>query len=198
MRARNKKIVGHVIESPGGYTAQVLRRGTSRGTTVEREQTGFGERTAAEQWAAQALAGFLAERTARKTAKREQRLRAAQRRKMQADWFAQQTYQSLAEHCAANGEHSAEARAAIKSRAETLWQEIAFRALKQGEPENRAFAWANEAVGRNGTQRWAKAVSGDLDRLAGLARELAMANARRLAAVGSVFVEVEAKQGGRR
>ena len=192
MGARNKKIVCHVIESPGGYTAQVLRRGTSRGTTVEREQTGFGERTA------QALAGFLAERTTRKTAKREQRLRAAQRRKTQADWFAQQTYQSLAEHCAANGEHSAEARAAIKSRAETLWQEIAFRALKQGEPENRAFAWANEAVGRNGTQRWAKAVSGDLDRLAGLARELAMANARRLAAVGSVFVEVEAKQGGRR
>ena len=196
--SRPKKISCSVIKSSSGYTAQVIRRGTSRGTTIEREQTGFGDRASAEQWAAQALAGFLAVREARKLAKHESRLRARQRGKVRDDWFAQQTYQSLAAHCAANGEYSAEARAKIQSQAETLWQEIAFRALKQGEPENRAFAWADEAVGCNRTQWWAKAVSGDLDRVAGLARELAMANARRLAAVGNVFVEVEAKQGGRR
>lgn len=192
--SRPKKNSCCVFKSSSGYTAQVIRRGTSRGTTVAREQTGFGERASAEQWAAQALAGFLAVREARKLAKREGRLRARQRAKVRAEWLAQQTYQSLAAHCEANGEHRVAALAAIKSQAETLWQEIAFRAMKQGEPETRAIEWANEAVGVTGAQRWAKALGGDLDRLAGFAYELAIANARRLLAVGKVFLEVEAKQ----
>jgi|GEM_PF-4511362 len=192
--SRPKKISCSVIKSSSGYTAQVIRRGTSRGTTIEREQTGFGDRASAEQWAAQALAGFLAVREARKLAKHESRLRARQRGKVRAEWLAQQTYQSLAAHCEANGEHSVAALAAIKNQTETLWQEIAFRAIKQGEPETRAIEWANEAVGRNEAQRWAKALGGDLDRLAGFTSDLAIANARRLLAVGKVFLEVQAKQ----
>ncbi|NBQ58556.1 MAG: DUF3622 domain-containing protein [Opitutaceae bacterium] len=188
--SRSKKISCCVIKSAGGYTAQVLRRGTARGTTVEREQTGFTERASAEQWAAQALAGFLAVREAHKLAKRKSRRRAGERCKARAEWLALQTLQSLAAHCEANGEYREVALDEIKSKAETLWQEIVFRAIKQGEGEKRAFAWANESVGRNWTERWGKALSGDLDRLTGFTRDLAIANAKRTLAIGNLFVEV--------
>ena len=91
--------------------------------------------------------------------------------------LAKLSYRELAER-AQTGSRSAARE--LKDRAELLWQEIAFRALKAGEPEAVAMRWANEAVGRNWTQRLERAAAGILDQVAGGVDAQAVANARRI------------------
>jgi hypothetical protein len=93
--------------------------------------------------------------------------------------LAKLSYRELAERAQAG---SRSATLALKDRAELLWQEVAFRALKAGEPEAVALQRANEAVGRNWTQRLDRAAAGILDQVAGEVDALAVANARRIAA----------------
>lgn len=69
----------------------------------------------------------------------------------------------------------------LKYRADLLWQEVAFRALKRGETESAAIELANNVVGKNWSQRLAKATSGDLDHVGSAVADMAFANASWLA-----------------
>lgn len=154
------------------YSARVVRRRTSRGTTVEREQGGFPDHAAAVAWGEAALAQYLAGRQDRNARRRAAK---ARRRKHDA-WLDQQTLQKLAELSALDHE----ALSLLKWRADLLWQEIAFRALKRGETEAAALDLANRVIGKNWTQRLAKALRGDLDHAHEATTDMAVANAVRL------------------
>jgi hypothetical protein len=91
--------------------------------------------------------------------------------------LAKLSYRELAERVQTG---SRSATSALRDRTELLWQEVAFRALKAGEPEAVAIRQANEAVGRNWTQRLERAAAGILDQVAGGVDAQAVANARRI------------------
>ena len=149
-----------VTQSGTQFVARVVRRRTSRGTTVEKEAT-FEDRPSAEQWGASALAEYL---ESRRVARQKEKTAQGRRREGQA-WLSDQTFQGLADHIRQHGPRARLAQRELKERAELLWQEVGFRAWKSGMEENAAVSLANQDVGRNWTERLAKSLSGDLDRI---------------------------------
>jgi len=76
-------------------------------------------------------------------------------------------------------------------------EEIAFRALKRGNCEKHAYELANEVIGKNWKERFAKALAGDLDHADEAARDMAVANAVRLTLLDEAVVkDAEATAGG--
>jgi hypothetical protein len=166
-----------VTQSGAQFVARVVRRRTSRGTTVEKEAT-FEDRPSAEQWGASALAEYLeSRRVARQKQKTTQTKRRKGHRESQA-WLSDQTFQGLADHITQHGPRASLAQKELKERAELLWQEVGFRALKSGMEESAAISLANQDVGRNWAERLAKSRSGDLDRISAAVTEAAVKNAK--------------------
>jgi len=81
-----------------------------------------------------------------------------------------------------------------------LWEEIAFRALKRGNCEKHAYELANEVIGKNWKERFAKALAGDLDHADEAARDMAVANAVRLTLLDEAVVKdaEDGERGGHR
>ena len=77
----------------------------------------------------------------------------------------------------------------LKERAELLWQEVGFRAFKNGMEENAAVSLANQEVGRNWTERLAKSRSGDLDRISAAVHEAAVKNAKAIRDAGTLILQ---------
>lgn len=59
----------------GRFCARVVRRRTSRGTTIERERKGFASRQEAHEWAEKELADYLRQREALRVRRRESKRR---------------------------------------------------------------------------------------------------------------------------
>ena len=175
-----KKYGTRIREESGGFTAEVIRRRTSRGTNVERTRGGFPNYEEAKTWAAAALAEYLALRQQRATVNRVRRRRARERRRLRDAWLEVQTLQGLAQAFEGNREHGGAARELLKSKLESLWAEVAYRVLRNGASERVAGTIANEEVGKNWTERLQKALDGELDRVAKGVSLIALANARRL------------------
>lgn len=185
-----KKYDSIVLASNLGFMAQVVRRRTSRGTTVEDSRDGFKTQAEAAAWGAQALAAYLARRESRRVARRESKKRGRARRAEEAEWLRQQTYKSLVE-CVESGVPRAKAaNAEFKGRAESLLGEIAFRAFQGGTPRKQAIALAREHIGRNWTERRQKALLGILDALDKGVCDMAVANAGRILNTALVFQEL--------
>ena len=158
-----------VTQSGAQFVARVVRRRTSRGTTVEKEAT-FQDRPSAEQWGASALAEYL---ESRRVARQKEKTAQGRRREGQA-WLSEQTFQGLANHITQHGPRARLAQKELKERAELLWQEVGFRALKNGMEESAAISLAS----RNWAERLAKSRSGDLDRISAAVTEAAVKNAK--------------------
>lgn len=173
-----------IHNADGSWIARVVRRKTSKGSVVERERAGFDTQDAAQSWVTEQLALYLAqrkERTAQKNAKRSaHRIHRAER----AAVVGKYSYRELAER----SEHELDCRAEFKAKAELLWQEIAFRMLKEDASDDEAFAEADARVGRKYQERLDKAKSGLLDTVLFGVRQTAFANAQFLVqqAVGSL------------
>lgn len=165
-----------IHNADGSWIARVIRRKTSKGSVVERERTGFDTQENAQTWASEQLALYLAgrkERTAQKNAKRSaHRIRQAER----AAVVGKYNYRELAER----SEYELDCRAEFKAKAELLWQEIAFRMLKEGASDDEAFAEADDRVGRKYWDRISKAKSGLLDTVLFGVHQMACANAQYL------------------
>lgn len=159
-----------------GFLARVVRRRTSRGTTVEREQGNFPDRNTAVAWGEAQLAEYLTDLEARKVRRKQSRAENRAKRKERDAWLESQTLQSLGTF---SGSHR-DAAETLKWKSEALWQEIALRALKRGETEADAIDLANQTVGKNWSQRLAKALNGDLDHVSEAVTDMARANALRL------------------
>ena len=163
-----------IHNADGSWAARVIRRKTSKGSVVERERAGFDTQENARTWASEQLALYLAdrkERTAQKNAKRTaHRIRQAER----ASVVSKYSYRELAER----SEHELDCRTAFKAKTELLWQEIAFRMLKENASDDEAFAEANARVGRKYHERLDKAKSGLLDTVLFGVRQMAFANAQ--------------------
>lgn len=163
-----------IHNADGSWVARVIRRKTSKGPVVERERVGFDTQENAQAWASEQLVLYLAdrkERTAQKNARRStHRIRQAER----AAVVGRYSYSELAER----SEHELDCRAEFKAKAELLWQEIAFRMLKEGASDDEAFAEANARVGRKYWDRLSKAKSGLLDTVLFGVHQMAFANAQ--------------------
>ena len=77
----------------------------------------------------------------------------------------------------------------LKERAELLWEEVGFRALKSGMEEKAAVSLANQEVGRNWTERLAKSRSGDLDRISAAVHEAAVKNAKAIRDAATLILQ---------
>jgi hypothetical protein len=179
----SKKYSVIVERVDGAFTARVVRRRTSKGTTIEREQAGFSDQLSAKAWGEAALTQYLARR-----AQRAENRRARRNRQRERDaWLDAQPLQKLVELADAKDKRALDL---LRYKADLLWQEIGFRALKRGESEDTAVALANKVVGRNWTQRLAKAASGDLDHVKSAVHDMAVANAVRLALVAHEAAQI--------
>lgn len=172
----SKKFGVSIQQTDDGFVARVIRRRTSCGTVVEREHGGFADRASAEDWGDAALAAYLADRRDRNARKTANRRAARERRHERHVWLAAQTLQKLAEI----SDTDRDASALLEDCAGLLWSEVAFRALKRGETEDAAVFLADTVVGKNWTQRLAKAMKGDLDHVHEAIADMALANAVRL------------------
>src|SRR5215469_9317359 len=76
-----------VTRSGTQFVARVVRRRTSRGTTVEKEAT-FEDRPSAEQWGASALAEYLESRRVARQKKKTAQARAREGRREGQAWLA--------------------------------------------------------------------------------------------------------------
>lgn len=183
--SKGKKYSAFTIHNADGFwVARVVRRKTSKGSVVERERAGFDSQENAQAWATEQLALYLVqrkERTAQKNVKRSaHRIRQAER----AAVVAKYSYRELAER----SEHELDCHAVFKAKAELLWQEIAFRMLKDGASDDEAFAEADARVGRKYQERLDEAKSGLLDVVEFGVHQTAFANAQFLVqqAVGNL------------
>lgn len=84
------------------------------------------------------------------------------------------SFRELAER----SEHELDCRAEFKAKAELLWQEVAFRMLKEDASDDEAFAEADACVGRKYPERMNKAKAGLLDTVVFGTRQMAFANAQ--------------------
>src|SRR5215469_13524966 len=175
-----------VTRSGTQFVARVVRRRTSRGTTVEKEAT-FEDRLSPEQWGASALAEYLKSRRVARQKKKTAQARAREGRREGQAWLSDQTYQGLANHIDMGRAHLAQRE--LKERAELLWQEVGFRAFKNGMEENAAVSLANQEVGRNWTERLAKSWSVDLDRISAAVHEAAVKNAKAIRDAGTLILQ---------
>jgi len=173
-----------IHDADGAWVARVVRRKTSKGSVVERELAGFDSQITGQEWATEQLALYLAQRkeqTAQKNAKRSaHRIRKAER----ATLVGKYSFRELAER----SEHDLDCRAELKAKTELLWQEVAFRMLKEEASDDEAFAEANARVGKKHQERMDKAKSGLLDTVVFGTRQQAFANAQFLLAqaVGNI------------
>lgn len=169
----SKKYHAYAISSDGLWVARVRRR-SSKGIIIEKELAGFDNQENAQVWATEQLALYLAQRKeqiAKRNAKRSaHRIRQAER----AALVGKYSYRELAER----SEHELDCRAEFKAKVELLWQEIAFRMLKEDASDDEAFAEADTRVGRKYQERLDKAKSGLLDTVAFGTRQMAFANAQ--------------------
>jgi Protein of unknown function (DUF3622) len=185
-----KKFDITVVQTVAGeFTASVIRRRTSRGTTVERQRAGFTDRESAVTWAQSELANYLAIRERRKENQKKNRKERRVREALCEAWIEVQTLKSLAECIRGGGQYAISARHALQRKAEMLWEEIAFRALKRGDCEKHAYELANEIIGKKWKERFVKALAGDLDHADEAARDMAVANAVRLTLLGEAVVK---------
>ena len=179
-----KHSVFTVHDADGSWIARVIRRKASKGSVVERELAGFDSQKAAQEWATEQLALYLAQRkeqTAQKNAKRSaHRVRKAERAALVGNY----SFRELAER----SEHELDCRIEFKAKADLLWQEVAFRMLKEDANNDEAFAEADARVGRKYQERMNKAETGLLDTVVFGMRQMAFANAQFLLqqAVGSI------------
>ena len=166
----------------------MVRRRTSRGTTVEKEAT-FEDPPSAEQWGASALGEYL---ESRKVARQKEKTAKTRRREGHREnqaWLSAQTFQGLADHITQRGPRASLAQRELKERAESFWQEVSFRASKNGREESAAVYLANHDVGRNWTERLAKSLSGDLDRISAAVHEAAAKNAIAVRDAGTLIFQ---------
>ena len=163
-----------VCDLSGTWAGRVVRRRTSCGTVIERECSGFPSREEAQTWAAGQLEIYLSQRKERTVRRNANRLAAKVRRTARKAVLAKYSYRELALRSATEADCLAE----FKYRADLLWQEIAFRCLKEGAANNEAIAEANERVGKKYLERLNKAQSGLLDTIAFGTRQMAFANAQ--------------------
>lgn len=173
-----------IHNADGSWVARVVQRKTSKGSVIERERAGFDSQEDAQAWATEQLALYLTqrkERTLQKNAKRSsRRIRQAER----AALVGKYSFRELAER----SEHELDCREKFKVEAELLWQEIAFRMLKEDASDDEAFAEADARVGRKYWERISKAKSGLLDIVLFGVHQMAFANAQFLVqqVVGSI------------
>jgi Protein of unknown function (DUF3622) len=185
-----KKFDINVVQTAAGeFTASVIRRRTSRGTTVERQQAGFTDRERATAWAQSELANYLAMRERRRENQKKNRKERRVAEAVCEAWIAAQTLKSLAECIRHGGHYAISAEHALQCKAEMLWEEIAFRALKRGDCENHAYELANKVIGKKWKDRFAKALAGELDHADQAVRDMAVANAVRLQLLGEAVVK---------
>jgi len=182
--ASGKKYDIRIIPTESGYTAQFIRRRTQKGTVVEKEAGGFADQREAEFWAKEALRAYVAARKRR--SKNRAANRAVRRRNGRAidEWLKSLSYVELAEIITQKHEHAAAALQKLKSDAESLWEEIAFRVMRNGGTQQVALSLANEEVGKNWTQRFEKALAGKLDHITQGAKQIAFDNAKRILETG--------------
>ena len=175
-----------VLERIGDkFAAIVIRRRSRGGTKVERRQGGFPDQKSANAWAKKAFDEVQAERRRIHAASRRER----GARKAERDaWINSQSLKQLAECIRDNGQYAAAAKEVVQWKADLLWQEAAFRALKRGTCENHAIALANETVGKNWTHRFAKALAGNLDHVKDAVTAMAVANAIRIRDAGTAEI----------
>lgn len=194
MGAKSKKYDRTVTASGGGFVARVVRRRTTRGTTIEREATGFKDRPGAEAWGEKALAEYLTDRQAHRERRKAARARRRDAAKSRDEWLSQQTCQSLAQCVEQGNKYASLAKEELKYKAETLWQEVSFGVLKNGGSEQVAISVASEKVGKNGTQRFRKALAGEWDWVSDEVRAMALNNAMDLRAAGITTLLIEQLQ----
>jgi hypothetical protein len=182
--ASGKKYDIRIIPTESGYTARFIRRRTQKGTVVEKEAGGFADQRAAESWANEALRAYVAARKRR--SKNRSANRAVRRRNERAidDWLKSLSYKELAEITTQEHEHAAAALQKLKSDAVSLWEEVAFRVMKNGGTQQVAVSLANEEVGKTWGQRFEKALAGKLDHMTEGVKQIAIDNAKRILAMG--------------
>lgn len=161
----------------GSWIARIVRRRTSRGAVVERERPGFGDQESAQAWADEQLASYLARRKDLAAKRRESRAARRTRQAERAAIVGGYSYRELA----LRSEAELDCRDTFKEKAELLWQEVAFRMLKEGASDDEAFAEADARVGRKHRDRLDKAKSGILDTVSFSTWQMAIANAQFLA-----------------
>ena len=71
-----KKFDVVVSPSPDGFCAQVVRRRTAQGVTIEDSKSGFQTSEEAVAWGSQALSEYLSGRETKKDARRQKRANA--------------------------------------------------------------------------------------------------------------------------
>jgi len=196
--SRPKKYGFIIRKEIGSFTAEIVRCRTSRGTTVERARAGFPTYEEATAWAAAELQQYLTALEHRGEERRNCRQRKRVRRLLVEAWLDAQSYQALAQASQGNVPFAGAALGALKSRTELLWQEVAYRVLRNGAYEHVAISIANEQVGKNWTQRLEKALLGELDHADEAVTEIARNNAKRVleAALAQGHGRSETKGGG--
>lgn len=162
------------------WTGRVVRRRTSKGTVVEHESRGFASQEEAMAWSQAKLEEYLARRkrrTAQRNANRSARKRAVAAR---MEVLSKYSYRELA----LRSESEPDCLAEFKDRSELLWQEVAFRMLKEGFSEEEAYSEADERVGRRHKKRLENGLSGQLDTVAFGTQQMAFANAQTILNIG--------------
>lgn len=172
-------------QATGAWAADVIRRRTSRGNVVMYKSSGFETQQLALEWAQAKLAEFLRNRKARSERRRERRAVRRQEAREREHALEKMSLRELVQHA----ETERDCKELFRWKAETLWEEVAFRHLKAGASESEAIKTANERVGANYTARRKKALTGELDTVLFLATQIAYANAQRLAEIGQSVME---------
>lgn len=173
----SKKFDSRVLPcSDGLWTAQVMRRGTCRGTTIEREKIGFATQDLANKWAGEQLELYVAQRKRKTAARSSQRKASRQRKKERQEALNKMSLQALA----LKSTDEPDCLVEFKYQADLLFQDVAFRMLKDGATEKEAFNEANSAVGKTLAIRLAKAKDGLLDPVETGVTLLAIENAKAL------------------
>jgi hypothetical protein len=160
------------------YKAEVIRRRTSQGTTVECQRQGFGSREEALAWAFVELKNYLEQRKKAKDAAKAARKR---RREFEKE-IDKMSLQALASLVHA-GVHSrlSYIREYLRLAMEGLWEAYAFELYaKKGHSEKQGIQLANETVGENWTRRFENALSGKLDAIRDVLRETSVERANGL------------------
>jgi hypothetical protein len=157
------------------YKAEVIRRRTSRGTTVECQRQGFGSREEALAWASVELKNYLERRKKARDAGKAARKR---RREFEKE-IDKMSLQALASLVHA-GVHPRlpYIRDHLRFAMEGLWEAYAFELYaKQGCSEEHAIQLTNETVGKNWTRQFENALSGRLDAIRGVLHETSVERA---------------------
>lgn len=167
----------------GTWEATIFRNKTSRGSVQHDKKTGFPTESEAIVWAALRIVEIVAAKAA---SNKQRSANKAVRRREQSEAKGKIAKMTCVELATFGDRYRDE----IISRAESLWEEVVFRAMKSGASEREATEQANKSAGRNSTEMLVKAANGDLDTLDTGVREMAIANARRLAMIGFGIIDL--------